>query len=131
VDANLQTLILAQQHTCSSISSLVRGLQQAAAGAPHKVAAIRRASHTLARTTGCADSVPAADALVSLAASLWFRQVALDTAAVLQQRHEQLQALVATAGLDSIPALASCLAPANRVRLRAAQSTTGRTCRHW
>jgi hypothetical protein len=52
---------------------------------------------------------------VSLAASIWFRQVVLDGAADLQRRHAELLQLTRTAGFSSCSTLAACLAPCNRV----------------
>jgi acid phosphatase family membrane protein YuiD len=74
----------------------------------------RQSQVSLNRSTvpGC----PTADALLSTVGSILFAQVVLDTAAVLQRRHHQLQQLARTLGFSSCSSLSACLQPATRVR---------------
>jgi hypothetical protein len=58
---------------------------------------------------------PTADALVSTVGSILFAQVVLDTASVLQRRHQQLQQLAHTLGFSSCGSLSACLQPATKV----------------
>lgn len=68
-------------------------------------------SLNLGSVPGCAT----ADVLVSTVGSILFAQVVLDTASVLQRRHQQLQQLAHTLAFSSCSSLSACLQPATKV----------------
>lgn len=110
----------------ASLTSLCQQLQAAVdemATAAALLATIKQASDTIQssqsvtfNSTGPSDAgSPAADALVSMVGAILFAQVALDTAAVLTQRHQQLLQVVRCVGFRSLSSLAACLQPATKV----------------
>lgn len=72
----------------------------------------------------------AADALVSALAVMLFAQVVLDTAAVLQRRHQQLLQLVAQLGFSSCSSLSAVVQPANKVGEEASNSASSAFAPH-